>query len=157
MSRGERWVTVGRVGRPHGLDGCFVVERPSEDPERFRVGARLYAGREPAVVTARKRAGGRLVIGLDRPVARGQALELPASELPPPGEGEYYAFQLEGLGVVDDAGRELGRVASVEAGVANDVLALDSGLLLPLVEDCVLDVDLDAGRIVVARSYAEPE
>jgi ribosomal 30S subunit maturation factor RimM len=37
-------VQVGRVGRPHGIAGAFVVEQPSEDPERFAVGARLLAG-----------------------------------------------------------------------------------------------------------------
>ena len=36
-------VTVGRVGRPHGLDGSFVVERPSESPERFAVGEKVDA------------------------------------------------------------------------------------------------------------------
>jgi ribosomal 30S subunit maturation factor RimM len=39
-------------------------------------------------------------------------------------------------------------------GVANDVLELDSGLLLPLVEDCVLEVDLAARRVVVAPGFA---
>jgi ribosomal 30S subunit maturation factor RimM len=38
---------------------------------------------------------------------------------------------------------------------ANDVLELDSGLLLPLVGACVLDVDLPAGRILVAPGYAD--
>lgn len=146
----SRWVSVGRVGRPHGLDGSFVVEAASDAAERFAVGARLYAGREPATVVASKRAGGRPVIRLDRPVARGAMLELPADELPPPGEGEYYAFQLVGLEVVDDGGRRLGAVVEVAPGVANDVLELDSGLALPLVDDCVRAVDLDAGRIVVA-------
>jgi ribosomal 30S subunit maturation factor RimM len=42
----------------------------------------------------------------------------------------------------------------VVPGVANDVLELDSGLALPLVEDCVLAVDLEAGRIVVAPGFA---
>ena len=49
---------VGRVGRPHGLDGSFVVERASEVGERFAVGATLWIGDEPARVTASKRAGG---------------------------------------------------------------------------------------------------
>ena len=44
------FVNVGRVGRPHGLDGSFVVERPSEDESHFRVGAVLYAGGKPAEV-----------------------------------------------------------------------------------------------------------
>jgi ribosomal 30S subunit maturation factor RimM len=40
---------------------------------------------------------------------------------------------------------------------ANDVLELDSGLSLPLVEACVRKVDLDGGRIVVTAGFAEPE
>jgi ribosomal 30S subunit maturation factor RimM len=36
------------------------------------------------------------------------------------------------------------------------VLELDSGIALPMVEDCVLAVDLGAGRIVVAPGYAAP-
>ena len=39
--------------------------------------------------------------------------------------------------------------------VANDVVELDSGVVLPLHEACVLEVDLDAGRIVVARGFAD--
>jgi ribosomal 30S subunit maturation factor RimM len=37
------------------------------------------------------------------------------------------------------------------------VLELESGQLLPLVESCVLDVDLAGARIVVAPGFAEPE
>jgi len=146
-------VTVGRVGRPHGLRGEFVVERPSEAEERFAVGARVYAGGEPAEVVSAKRSGGRLVIRLDRDVARGVDLELPAEELPPPQEGSYYAFQLVGLSVQEEGDGVLGVVEEVEPGVANDVLRLDSGVALPLVEDCVRDVDLEAGRITVAPGF----
>jgi ribosomal 30S subunit maturation factor RimM len=46
-------------------------------------------------------------------------------------------------------------VADVAPGVANDVLELDSGLLLPMVEECILSVDLDARKIVVARGFAD--
>lgn len=146
---------MGRVGRPHGLDGSFVVEHPSETPERFAVGARLFAGGEEAEVVVAKRAGGRrLVIRLDRPVPRGAALEVDRAELPPPEPDAYYVFQLVGLRVEEQGGRELGRVVDVEPGVANDALSLDSGALLPLVGECVLEVDLEAGRIVVARGFA---
>lgn len=152
-----RWVSVGRVGRSHGLDGSFVVERASDDPARLAAGARVFVGREPAQVVASKRAGGRTVIRLDRVVPRGAELELPASELPPAGEGEYYAFQLVGAAVEEEGGRRLGIVSGVAPGIANDVLELDSGLALPLVEDCVLSVDLEAGRIVIAPGFAESD
>jgi ribosomal 30S subunit maturation factor RimM len=48
-------------------------------------------------------------------------------------------------------------VADVAPGPANDSLVLDSGLLLPMVDACVLDVDLDAGRVLVARGFADAE
>ena len=148
-----RWVRVGRIGRSHGVDGAVVVEDASEDPERFANGARVYVDRQPATVVESKRASGRPVIRLDRPVSRGALLELPAEELPALPEGELYAFQLEGLAVEIEAGEPLGRVVRVMPGVANDVLELDTGLLLPLVEDCVRAVELDAGRIVVAPGF----
>lgn len=149
-------VPVGRVGRPHGLDGSFVVEGASEAPERFAVGATLWVEGKPATVVASKRARGRPVIKLDRPVQRGCELYVHRAQLPPLEEGSYYVFQLRGLAVEEEGGRLLGRVREVVPGVANDVLELDTGLLLPLHEECVREVDLEGGRILVARGFADP-
>jgi ribosomal 30S subunit maturation factor RimM len=66
-------------------------------------------------------------------------------------------FQLVGLAVEEEGGHALGRVADVAPGVANDVLELDTGLALPLVEDCVREVRLGEGRILVAPGFADPE
>ncbi len=143
------------MGRPHGRDGSFVVEDASDDTRRFEVGATLWIEGQAARVVTSKRAGGRPVIQLDREVARGQALSVPVADLPAPEEDSYYVFELVGLAVEEDGGRPLGRVLQVEPGVANDVLELDSGLSLPLHETCVLDVDVEGGRILVARGFAE--
>jgi len=145
------------VGRPHGLDGSFFVEQASEDPERFAVGAALHVDGRPARVEASKRSGGRPVIRLDREAPRGAELAVAREALPPTAEGEYYAFQLVGLEVEEEDGRALGRVAQVSPGVAHDVLELDSGLALPLVEACVRQVELDRGRIVIAAGFVEPQ
>jgi 16S rRNA processing protein RimM len=150
---GEDWVSVGRVGRPHGLQGAFVVERASETPERLAEGAVVYVGSEAARIVESKRAGGRKVIRLDRSVERGAELLVARAELPPPDEDSYYVFQLVGLSVEVDGGRSLGRVQDVEPGVANDVLVLDSGLRLPLVDACVREVDLDAGTVHVVPGF----
>jgi 16S rRNA processing protein RimM len=152
----SEWVTVGRVGRPHGLQGAFVVEEASESPARFARGARVWAGREAATVAESKRSGGRLVVRLDRRVERGTLLEVPRAELPPPDEDSFYVFQLVGLTVEEEeGGRTLGCVTQVDPGVANDVLVLDTGLALPFVEDCVRAVDLEHRRLVVARGFAD--
>jgi 16S rRNA processing protein RimM len=149
-------VKVGRVGKPHGLDGSFFVEHASEDEARFAVGASLHVDGEPAKVVASKRSRGRPVIRLDREPPRGAELAVPRDELPQPGEDEYYEFQLLGLIVEEDGGRALGRVTALHPGPANDALELDSGLLLPLVAACVRQVDLEAGRILIAPGFAEP-
>ncbi len=146
-------VSVGRVGKPHGLGGAFVVEDASDAPERFAVGSAFHVAGERVEVVESKRARGRPVIRLDRAVPRGAVLEIDRDALPPPGPGEYYVFQLVGLDVERIDGARLGRVARVEPGVANDVLELDGGLLLPLVEACVRQVDLDARRIVVEAGF----
>ena len=149
------WVSIGRVGRPHGRDGAFVVDDASEAPERFAAGATVYVEREPARVVESKRAGGRLVVRLDREIARGRTLELRTSELPVADEGAYYVFTLLGLVVEEEGGGVLGIVDDVEPGVANDVLRLDTGLALPFVDECVRSVELEAGRIVVAPGFAD--
>jgi 16S rRNA processing protein RimM len=151
------FVTVGRVGKPHGLDGSFFVERASEDPDRFAKGATLYVDGTAVKISASKRgSGGRPVIRLERDVPRGAELTVRRDDLPPTEGGEYYAFQLVGLAVEEEGGRALGRVREVAPGVANDTLELESGLLLPLVDACVREVDLERGAIVVAAGFAEP-
>jgi 16S rRNA processing protein RimM len=146
-------VQVGRVGKPHGLDGSFFVEQASEDEQRFAEGATLRVDGEPATVVASKRSGGRPVIRLDREAPRGAELSVPRSELPPTEEHEYYAFELTGLAVEEEGGRALGHVTEIQPGIANDVLQLDSGLALPLVDACVLEIDLERRRILVARGF----
>jgi 16S rRNA processing protein RimM len=147
---------VGTVGRPHGVDGAFVVEGGSEDPRRFDIGAVLYAEGKPVRVVLSRRVGrGRRAIKLDREVPRGAELFVPRSTLPEPESGSYYVADLVGLSVVEDGGRLLGVVRDVVPGPANDALELDTDLLLPLVEDCVLDVDLESRNILVARGFAD--
>ena len=155
---GSELVSIGKVGRPHGLDGSFFVDGASERDGAFAVGAVVHVGDDRYEIVASKRgAQQRPVIRLDRPVARGATLSVPRDSLPKLPEDEYYAFELVGLVVVEEGGRELGRVRDVLDYPANDVLELDSGASLPLVEACVRQVDLAAGRIVVAQGFADPE
>lgn len=146
-------VQIGRVGKPHGIDGAFFIEQPSADDRWWKVGSTFLAGGVRVEVVAARRSSGRPIVKLDRQVERGALLEVERDALPPTEDDEYYAFELVGLPVVEESGRELGSVRAVTTGIANDVLELDSGVLLPMIEDCVRQVDLAGRRIVVAEGF----
>jgi 16S rRNA processing protein RimM len=149
-------VRIGRVGRPHGVDGAFVVENASEDPGRFEVGAELLVDGESARVTVSRRVGGgRSAIKLDRPVDRGAELTVRRDELAPLPADSYYVADLVGLEVLDASGELVGVVRDVHPGPANDALELDTGLLLPLVEDCIREVDLAGGRVLLNPGFID--
>jgi 16S rRNA processing protein RimM len=151
---GSDHVAIGRVGRPHGVDGAFVVEHASDDSGRFQMGATLYVdGGLARVIVSRQVGGRRRAIKLDRPVARGAELTIPRGELAPLPDDTYYVADLVGLDVVDADGSRVGVVEDVLPGPANDVLELDTGLLLPLVEDCIRDVDLVARRVLLNPGF----
>jgi 16S rRNA processing protein RimM len=152
--RGSEHVRVGRVGRPHGIDGSFVVEEGSDDPRRFEIGATVLVDGKPATIVGSRRVGrGRTAIKLDRAVARGAELGVRRDSLPPPEAGAYYVADLVGMEVVEIGGAALGVVRDVLPGPANDALELDTGVLLPLVEDCVREIDPTGRRVLVAPGF----
>jgi 16S rRNA processing protein RimM len=146
-------IPVGRVGKPHGVDGAFVVEEGSDDPRRFEVGASLLVNGQPAtVVLSRRVGGGRTAIRLDREVERGVELAVRRDELPRLEAGLFYVADLIGL-AVEEGGRPLGVVRDVLPGAANDNLELDSGQLVPLIEDAIASIDLERRRIVLNAGF----
>jgi 16S rRNA processing protein RimM len=149
-------VLVGRVGRPHGVDGAFVVEQASEDASRFELGAELLVdGVSARVVDSRQIGGRRRAIRLDRTVERGAELAIRRDDLPELPDDSYYVADLVGMQVLDQSGEKVGVVRDVLPGPANDALELDTGLLLPLVEDCVRKVDLGERRIHLNRGFTD--
>jgi len=60
---GSDLVPIGRVGRPHGIDGSFFVEGPSERADAFAAGATVYVDGAPIKIVGSKRGSqGRPVI-----------------------------------------------------------------------------------------------
>ena len=152
----DTFVRVGRVGRPHGVDGAFVVEDGSEDPSRFEVGAQLVVDGELATIVLSRQVGkGRRAIKLDRRAERGAELTVLREALPPLENGSFYVADVVGMEVVDEHGAHIGVVRDVVPGPANDALELETGVLLPLVEDCVREVDLEGRRVVLNPGFTD--
>lgn len=131
-----------------------MVEEASEDPQRFEIGAELRVGGEPARITVSRQVGGRRrAIKLDRPVERGAELSVRREDLAPLPDDAFYVSDLIGLQVRDERGDVVGVVLDVHHGPANDALELDTGLLLPLVEDCIREVDVDGGHVLLNPGF----
>ncbi len=138
------------------MDGAFVVEQASEDSRRFEIGAEMLVDGESARVTVSRQVGGRRrAIKLDRPVSRGAELFVRRSQLTPLPQDSFYVADLVGLAVIDADGTRVGRVRDVLPGPANDALELDTGLLLPLVEDCVREIDLPQRRVLLNPGFTD--
>ena len=68
-------------------------------------------------------------------------------------EGEYFICDLIGLDVVDEDSNVIGKLTDVLQSAANDVYEItdNSGKthLFPAIKECVLNVNLDEGRMYV--------
>ena len=157
----EPTVAVGRITRAHGVHGEVSVVVLSEVPERFADGAVVWLedGRALTVSTSRPHRD-RLLVRFrevaDRGAAdalRGALLVVPESSSPPLPAGSWWDHQLEGCAVETDAGRSLGRVHDVIHTAANDVWSVvapdGAENLIPVLADVLVDVDVDAKRILV--------
>ncbi|MFO8078777.1 MAG: ribosome maturation factor RimM [Armatimonadota bacterium] len=155
------YIELASVVKPHGLSGEVWVDLNTDFPERLPDWPALeIVGRGgPArahVEYVKGIVGGRCIVKLegveDRDQAeaiRNQILRIERPEIPPPPEGAYYDFQIIGLKAVTTDGRELGHVEEILRTGANDVYELDTGVLIPAVENIVKEIDLDEGRILI--------
>ena len=165
----DRTLLVARIGRPHGLNGEVTVQLHTSDPQgRLAVGSVL--GTEAATGSGVPRAltvrstrvhNGIWLVGFeevpDRTGAeslRGTRLVVDAAAVVADDEDDVWAeADLVGLRVVDPSGAELGEVAGLVVGAAQDrlVVRLPDGreAQVPFVAAIVPEVDLDTGRVVV--------
>ncbi len=161
MSAPPEWLIVGKILAAFGTRGEVRVLSQTDFPERFEPGARLFVEREPEPfrVEHSRWHKGQAVIKLaevaDRNRAeelRGRYLRVPGDDLAKLSSDQFYVFQIVGLNVVTEDGRELGPVAEVLETGANDVYAVRTErgeLLLPAIEEVIRQVDLEGGRLVV--------
>ena len=163
MGNTPSYLVVGKIVGAHGVRGEVKVSLLTDNPERFRPGARLFLqseeGPTPAEVVSARPHKGMMLVKLasvpDRTAAellQWRKLLIPEAEAMPLGEHENYAHDLIGLRVETVTGEALGEVTEILFAPANDVYVVSgpgSELLLPALRDVVLRVDLEAGIMVV--------
>ena len=153
-------IRVGQVGGAYGVEGAVKVLPLTDFDDRFAAGSKLtLEGAEREVEWSRPGHPGLVVKfqGIDnRTMAdlfRGRYLEVADEAVRPLAEGRYYHHQVVGLAVLTSSGQPLGTIAEVLERPANDVWVSRDGVvehLIPATKDAVVEVDVTAGRVVVA-------
>jgi|TARA_B100001964_G_scaffold234564_1_gene293385 16S rRNA processing protein RimM len=155
------------VARAKGVRGEVGIQSLSWDPKRFQGLRRLRlerdgeADRELSIQHCRADARGPLIkfVGIDTPEAAreilvGGYLTVAGDEVAPLPDGTFYVFEVVGCEVWDeDAGICRGVVTEVLAMPSTDVYAVrpEGGgeVLIPAVENFVVNIDTDGRRIAV--------
>ncbi len=128
-------LSVGRIGKPHGLDGTLTVQLTTDRDERMEVGSVLYAGDRELVVRHARFDGRRWFVRFEGVDHRDTAEELVTRELtadPLDDDDTIWVHELIGAEVRDSSGVSRGRVVSVIDNPASDLMELDTGPLVPL-------------------------
>lgn len=160
----DKRVLIGRIHGAFGVRGEIKLEsftEPKSAVLRYQPWTlRDAQGRERELSGARGRDTVKGVVATlpdiaDRDAAealRGTEVWVSRASLPPPGDGEYYWVDLEGLRVVNIEGFTLGSVSHLFSTGANDVLVVqgERERMLPFLQpDVIHRVDFEAGVITV--------
>jgi 16S rRNA processing protein RimM len=157
-------VCLGQIGAAHGVRGEVRLRSFTADPGAIVSYGPLETeeGRVVEIESLRPAKDhfvARLAGIRDREAAAQLAnikLYVPRERLPAPeAADEFYYADLVGLAVVDRAGQKLGTVVAVHNFGAGDLIEMrqaegNATELLPFDEATVPEVDLAAGRLVVA-------
>lgn len=156
------YLVVGRLRRPHGLQGELLMDVLTEFPERLVSGKRLFIGEErlPVRVERVRWLREKMLIafeGYDLPAQvmefRNWLVYVPFEDIPALPDGDYYHHQLIGLDVVNEAGKGIGVLKRILETGANDVLVVitptGEETLLADIPEVVLGIDLPHRRMVV--------
>lgn len=160
----EQFFRVGVITTTHGVRGEVKVFPTTDDPQRFKKLKQVILddGKEQRELEISSvKFFKNLVIlkfkNLDNinDVEKYKQADLLVSRdnAVPLEEGEYFIADLIGLKATSDEGEDLGILTDVIQTGANDVYVFSkegvADLLVPKIPDCILDVNIEQGTILV--------
>jgi len=161
----EDRVEIGYVARAHGIRGELRVVMHDPGSTALDAATRVFVGQENFTVAKVRATNGAVLVTLKEVADRNRAEELKGrpvevlrDELDL--EDEVLLADLVGCSVVLESGQAWGKVAGIDSGPGQDRLVIHhDGVerLLPAVDELILDVDLEAERIVVDPPEGLPE
>ena len=151
---------MGRIKGAWGIHGDVKIDLLSDAPDRFEPGNIVHVQNESTRVQRSRRVRGGMVVKLDivndrnqAELLRGREITVTPDQVSPPPQGSYYHFQVLGLSVLSHEGENLGKVHEIIETGANDVYVVRlegrRDVLIPALEDVILDVDLERDSMTV--------
>lgn len=160
----EDTLRVGVITSTHGVRGEVKVFPTTDDAKRFRKlkEVLLDTGKEQITMEIEGVKFFKNMVILkfkgfdninDIEIYKGRDLLVTRDNAVALGPDENFIVDLIGLSVVTDEGKELGTLTDVIQTGANDVYEVtmpgERKVLLPAIKQCILKVDLEAGKVLV--------
>lgn len=160
----EEYFRVGVIANTHGVHGEVKVYPTTEDIRRFDDLKEVFLdgkkGKTLLHITGVKYFKNMVILKFaefqnmdDVLPLKGMDLLVERSNAIPLGQGEYYIADIIGSIVVTDTGETLGTLTDVMQTGANDVYVVKTSqgkeVLLPVIEECILDRDLEKKLVTV--------
>ncbi|QBO37047.1 ribosome maturation factor RimM [Periweissella cryptocerci] len=155
---------VGTIVNTHGIRGEVRVIATTDFPEdRFQKGNMIYIDNKEhtalEIQTVRYHKQFVLLSFKDKQNIndiekyKGMDISVSEEELQDLDEGEYYYKDIIGANVVTEDGQAVGTVSEIFETGANDVWVVKRAgkedLLLPMIDDVIKSVDIDAQEVVI--------
>ena len=161
----EQFLRVGVIATTHGVHGEVKVYPTTDDLERIK------SLKQVVLVTQRKEEIPLTVTGVkffkqfvilkfkgydninDIEKYKGKSLFVTRANAVRLRRDEYFIADLQGLTVVDEEDKLLGTLRDVMETGANDVYIIDMAdgreVLVPAIKECILHVDVEAGKMQI--------
>lgn len=164
-TRGHDLVVVGTIVKPHGIKGELCAICHADSPSLLLAVSSVFlmskrGAPEPHTVKSMRMHKGRPLLTLKGVSDRNRAEELRGcdiavrrQDLPDTGDGEVYLHDIIGFTVCLEDGTELGPFTRFMETPATEVWIVDhpkGEIMLPAVDEVVLDIDVDQRRITVS-------
>ncbi|MFC1899093.1 ribosome maturation factor RimM [Chloroflexota bacterium] len=158
-SSGPKFIIIGRISTPHGINGKLKVKVHTDFPERFIPLATVYVGQKPVVIDGVEWFKNGVILKFrnidsvtEAERLQGQDIEVLYSQAHRLPEGSYYHLQLIGLKVWTTKGQFIGTISEIMTMDSNDNFVVrgdDGEILIPAIKDVVKSIDLTEKQIII--------
>ncbi|MBU3182426.1 ribosome maturation factor RimM [Clostridium psychrophilum] len=152
------FMSVGQIGKTHGIKGEVKVFSLTDSLERFKTIKDVYIDGEIRKVEGCKLQTDKVIlkiVGIDSieqaETYRNKYLMIKREDAIKLSEGSYYVADIIGCSVFEEGGEELGKVFDVLNTPGNDVYWVKGKkeVLIPVLKDIIVSIDIDEHKIVI--------